>query len=109
MIRHKEPVFPLQDKRALSRSILLLPLTEDVVPLEVECRASVGEFYREAVRKAVRVRGARGRHHRRRSSTPYPPPSIFASSATSTTSPSILVVLLMTLVPLMQITTMGST
>ena len=27
-----------------------------MVPLEVECRASVGEFYREAVRKAVRVR-----------------------------------------------------
>lgn len=94
MISRKEPVFPLLDKRAISRSILLLPLTEDVVPLEVECRSTVREFYRESVRKEVRVRGARGRHHRRRSSTPHPPPSIFASSASSL-SPSTLVLLIM--------------
>ena len=28
---------------------------EDVVPLEVECRSTVREFYRESVRKEVRV------------------------------------------------------
>ena len=32
---------------------------DDVVPLEVECRATVKEFYREAVRKSVRVRSPR--------------------------------------------------
>ena len=49
------PVYPLPDKRAISRSYLSLLLTEDtfMTPAEVECEAMVGNIYRQSA--SVRV------------------------------------------------------
>ena len=57
-----DAVYPLADKRAISRSLLSLPLTEDQLPhppypLMVKCVAVIREFYRKSVKARVSVIG----------------------------------------------------
>ena len=56
------PVYPLPDKRAISRSYLSLLLTQDtfMTPREVECEASVGSIYHQS----ASVRVSMGHSHR---------------------------------------------
>ena len=61
-VTEMEPVFPLEDKRGISRSLLKYPLSPDNlarVPrqLVVKCVAVIKEFYRKGVKVEVEVRG----------------------------------------------------
>ena len=56
------PIFPLPDRRAISRSALSFPLLESSLPLpelphplEVKCEAGVGDIYKKSARVRVRL------------------------------------------------------
>ena len=51
------PVYPLPDKRAISRSYLSLLLSQDsyMVPSLVECEASVGNIYHQTASVQVSI------------------------------------------------------
>ena len=55
------PVYPLPDRRAISRSFLSLPLTEETLPLPlpflVKCEAAVGVIYKKYAKVRVRLSG----------------------------------------------------
>ena len=58
------PIFPLPDRRAISRSALSFPLLESSLPLpelphplEVKCEAGVGDIYKKSARVRVRLGG----------------------------------------------------
>ena len=59
-----DAVYPLANKRAISRSLLTLDLVEDRLPkhpyhLVVKCVAVIREFYRKSVKSRVSVVGRR--------------------------------------------------
>ena len=61
-ITEMEAVYPLANKRAISRSLLTLRLTEDRIPhhphpFMVKCVAVIREFYRKSVKSRVKVVG----------------------------------------------------
>ena len=53
------PVYPLPDRRAITRSFLSLPLSEETLqlslPLLVECEAAVGDIYKKYTKVVVRI------------------------------------------------------
>merc|ERR1719397_248688 len=55
LVSHMVPVYPLPDRRAISRSSISVLLTEDILSraLEVECSATAGEIYSQSA--VVRV------------------------------------------------------
>lgn len=63
-VTEMDAVYPLADKRAISRSMLSMSLTEDKLPsspypLMVKCVAVIREFYRKSVKARVSVGGRR--------------------------------------------------
>ena len=61
-ITEMDAVYPLANKRAISRSLLSLHLTEDRLPkhpypVMVKCVAVIREFYRKSVKSRVSILG----------------------------------------------------
>ena len=61
-VTEMEPVFPLEDKRGISRSLLQYPLSRDNLSrlppqLVVKCVALIKEFYRKGIKVRVEVKG----------------------------------------------------
>ena len=61
-VTEMDAVYPLANKRAISRSLLSLHLTEDRLtkhpyPVMVKCVAVIREFYRKSVKSRVSILG----------------------------------------------------
>ena len=61
-VTEMDAVYPLANKRAISRSLLSLHLTEDRLPqhpypVMVKCVAVIREFYRKSVKSRVNILG----------------------------------------------------
>jgi len=66
-ITNMDPVFPLNDKRGISRSMLNWHLIEEKlprhpIPVNVKCVAVIKEFYRKSVKVQVKVLGRKKFH-----------------------------------------------
>ena len=61
-VTEMDAVYPLANKRAISRSLLILHLTQDRLPkhpypVMVKCVAVIREFYRKSVKSRVSILG----------------------------------------------------